>query len=263
MRSSTVIALAIVASAAPAFSVPLPQSDYTYDLTARDTLSERDLAELFARAQAEVPEGDESGAINLVKLGSKGVKALIGEGKNSNHHQQKPREYYDFEARDDLEARDDYLELRDDLEARDDLDFELFAREEPQDQSGAFKLPGFIGKIASTLFGREDLEELLAREDIQEILAREDLHDQSGAFKLPGFIGKIASTLFGREDLEELLAREDIQELLARQEPQDQSGAFKLPGIIGTIASTLFGREDLEEMFAREEYFARSMNELD
>ncbi len=99
MRSSTAIALDITASAAPAFSVPLPQGEYTYDLyvrvintsccitevfphsTARDILSERDLVELFARAQAELPQGDESGAINWLKAAGtvfKGAKALFG-----------------------------------------------------------------------------------------------------------------------------------------------------------------------------------------
>ena len=98
---------------------------------------------------------------------------------SNNNNQQHRREFYDFEARDDLEARDfdylearddleardfDYLEARDELEARDDLALEPLAR---QDQSGAFNfgkfLKGAVG-VVSHLLRREELE-MLAREE--------------------------------------------------------------------------------------------------
>ena len=97
MRSSAVIALAIAAAAVPALSAPFPQADYTNELLvhspipcdqlltipmnsfARDVLTERDLYELIARAEAD--PNNESGAFGLLGLGRlalKGAKALFG-----------------------------------------------------------------------------------------------------------------------------------------------------------------------------------------
>lgn len=96
MRSTVAIALALATVAVPAFSAPLPESSYTYDLcvtasdpfnlltnansrsVARTPLTERDLVELLGRAQAADGESGALGFGTLFKLG----KGLVSSAEH-------------------------------------------------------------------------------------------------------------------------------------------------------------------------------------
>ncbi|PSS35589.1 hypothetical protein PHLCEN_2v1466 [Hermanssonia centrifuga] len=258
MRSSAVLALAVLATAGPAFAAPISSGPST---------------STFTSPSPSAPAPSDSGAISLGTIGSIAsfgipiISGIIDHFKNNGNQQQR-REALQLE---ELFARADADEsgalklgtigsiasvgipiisgiidhfTNSGNQRRDALDLEaLFARAEV-DESGALKL-GDAANIASigssivsvfhNIFGGSDSQQ---RRELMDILARADV-DESGALKL-GDAANIASigssivsafhNIFGGDS-----QRREFMELLTRTETDD-SGALSL-GTLSTIFS--------------------------
>ncbi|KAI0093433.1 hypothetical protein BDY19DRAFT_903175 [Irpex rosettiformis] len=271
MRSSAVLALAILATAGPVLSAPIvppvtssqsAPTDDTSDalslkligsiLSRSEDPQARELGEILARQDV-----DESGALKFPSLSSIAGVASIGSALaglfGGNNNQQ--REF-----------------------------MELLARQEV-DESGALKLPSLssiagvasigsaLAGLAGSLFGgnnnqQREFIELLSRQEVDEsgALKFPSLSSIAGAASIGSALAGLAGSLFGGNTNQQ----REFMELLARQDV-DASEALKLPslGTLGSIASiglsglgilgSLFPgsnnqqQRELLELFARQE----------
>ena len=248
MRSSAVLALAILATAGPALSAPVVPPVTTTQGAPTDSSEALSLGTIGT----------------IASLGGSVISGLIDHFKNNG---QSRRELIELLARQDVDESgaldfksiisgllSTFLRRSDDPQARELV--ELLARQDV-DESGALKLPSLssiagvasigsaLAGIAGSLFGNDN-----QRREFIELLARQEL-DESGAAavklpsKLPSLgslanIASIGSSITSIVDgiISDVKGSNKARELLARQEV-DESGAVKLPSLenVANIAS--------------------------
>jgi Ca2+-binding EF-hand superfamily protein len=259
MRSSAILSIAALASAAPSLAAPLSTVQYAKRQTQGSTTA--------------TPADDDSAALSLGAISTiAGFAAPVINGIVNHFRGNGKRE-------------DDELGAfirpigRIGIPVRPNWPTYITARDE---ESGALwgTLFKAIPTVVSTISGlfsnknKREIEELFAREFethfARELMARDN--DESGAFwgallkAVPSVISAV-SGLFGnnKREVEELFAREFeahyARELMARDD--DESGAFwgalikAIPTVVSAV-SGLFGNNkrelELEQLFARAEF---------